>query len=162
MKRLFEGVEVNRTKWIVSLLGVAAIMAVACAQAVGEESPRQMPDVSSRDAAPAVVTDDPPVGTEPLTNQPPMISLDLIDPHRCVSVHAISACFSEGFDARDLNAEHVKAVCARVDEWLAGANKSECRLALEALQIEAETHTDEATASSAYRLEGKADWESMS
>ena len=140
----------NKTKWIVALLGMAAIMAVACTQTVEEESPRQVPDVSAQDTTPAVVTDDPLVGTEPLTNQPPIISLDLSDPFRCDSVLGINACFSDGFDVRDLEPDEVQAVCAHVDAWLAGANESECKLALEALQIKVEAHKDEATGSSAY------------
>lgn len=122
---VFQKVEMNTTRWIVALLGMAAITAVACTQTVEEESPGQVPDVSAQDTTPAVVTDDPPVDTEPLTNQPPIISLDLTDPHRCDSVLGINACFSDGFHARDLDPDEVQALCAHVEAWLAGANESE-------------------------------------
>ena len=140
----------NKTKRIVALLGIAAITVVACTQTVEEESQGQVSDVSARDTTSAVVTDGPPVGTEPLTHQPPIISLDLSDPHRCDFVRGINACFSDGFHARDLDPDEVKALCAHLDAWLASANESECKPALEALRIKVEAHKDEATVGSAY------------
>ena len=105
--------------WLIAVLGIAAMTAVACGQALDDEAqvaipssnngaaqapvadvsevaPDGKPSVSSQQTAQTADTDDVPVSTEPLTTQPPITSLDLVDLDRCNFIHSINACFSDG------------------------------------------------------------------